>query len=139
VRLETRFSPDLSFVRADIGLIERALENLIENALHYTPPGGAITLSLSPHNERIRVEVADTGRGIAPEHLPYIFDRTYRVPVEAASDEIISEEPAQGTGLGLAITRRIIELHGCQISAQSNLGQGATFTFDLPLATGAVR
>ena len=139
VRLETRFSPDLSFVRADIGLIERALENLIENALHYTPPGGAITLSLSPHNERIRVEVADTGRGITPEHLPYIFDRTYRVPVEAASDEIISEEPAQGTGLGLAITRRIIELHGCQISAQSSLGQGATFTFDLPLATDAVR
>jgi signal transduction histidine kinase len=60
-------------------------------------------------------------------NLPYNFDRTYRVPVEAASDEIVSEESAQGTGLGLAITRRIVELHGCQISVQSNLGQGATF------------
>jgi signal transduction histidine kinase len=134
VRLETHFSPGLPFVRADIGLVERALENLIENALHYTPRGGAITLSLSPHNERIQVEVADTGRGIAPEHLPYIFDRTYRVPVDAASDEVTSEESTQGTGLGLAITRRIVELHGGQISLQSTLGEGSIFRFSLPVA-----
>jgi two-component system OmpR family sensor kinase len=134
VRLETHCSPDLPFVRADIGLVERALENLIENALHYTPPGGSITLSLSLQNKRIQVEVADTGQGIAPEHLPYIFDRTYRVPVEVANVEVANEEAPHGAGLGLAITQRIVELHGGAITVRSTLGAGSAFSFSLPLA-----
>ncbi len=128
VRLETRCAPALPFARADIGLVERALANLIGNALHHTPPGGSITLSISAEDERIRVEVADTGCGIAPEHLPHVFDRTYRAPVEAAA-----EDSMPGAGLGLAITRRIVELHGGVITAHSTLGQGATFTFSLPV------
>lgn len=130
VRLENRCSPDLPFVRADIGLVERALENLIENALHYTLSEGAITLSLALQNERILIEVEDTGKGIAPEHLPHIFDRTYRVTIESAS-----EEQTHGAGLGLAITRRIVELHGGEISARSTPGVGSTFSFSLPIAT----
>jgi len=130
IRIENRCSPDLPFVRADIGLVERALENLIENALHYTPSGGAITLSLALQNGRILIEVEDTGKGIAPEHLPHVFDRTYRVPVE-----VVSEEQMHGAGLGLAITRRIVELHGGEIAARSTPGAGSTFSFSLPIAT----
>ena len=134
VRLETRFSPDLPFVRADIGLVERALENLIENALCHTPSGGAITLSLSIAGERIQVEVLNTGTSISAEHLPHIFDRTYRVPVENA---IENANQTQGAGLGLAITKRIVELHGGIIGVQSTVNEGSAFFFSLPLATPA--
>lgn len=133
VQLETRFALDLPFVRADIGLIERALENLIENALRHTPPGGHIAIVLGVENEMMAVQVSDTGQGIAPEHLPHIFDRTYRAPVMASGEQVTGES-VEGAGLGLAITKRIIGLHNSTIQASSTPGQGATFRFRLPLA-----
>jgi signal transduction histidine kinase len=123
--------PDaMPFVRADIGLVERALENLIENALHYTPPGGQIEVELREENARVQVQVRDNGPGIAPVHLPHIFERSYR-----AHDAARDAGEDSGAGLGLAITHRIVELHGGEITVQSTLGQGTTFTFSLPLAT----
>ncbi len=128
LRLETDFASDLPFVSADIGMIERVLENLIENALRYTPAGGVITLALAPANGKIVVEVRDTGRGIAAQDLPHIFDRYYRA-------ENQPETPGSA-GLGLAITRRILELHDTTIQVSSTPDHGTTFTFSLPVVQG---
>ena len=128
LRLETRFAADLPFVSADIAMIERVLENLIENALRYTPEGGVVTLALVTDGETISVQVRDSGRGIRPEDLPHIFERYYRV-------ENQPETPGSA-GLGLAITRRILELHGSAITVSSAPGGGTTFTFSLPVVRG---
>ena len=116
------------FVRGDIGLIERAMENLIDNALRHTPARGRVQVALMPDANRAVVRVSDTGSGIAPDELPHIFERYYRAPREA------NQEPSSGVGLGLAITKRIVELHGGTIEAHSSPGEGATFTFSLPIA-----
>jgi len=131
VRLETRFEEELPFVRADIGLIERALENLLDNALRYTPRGGgvivAILMDTAAGSVAIRIE--DTGSGIAPEVLPLIFERHYRGQRRAQGEE------ADGAGLGLAITRRIAQLHGGSVDVESEVGRGSRFTLRLPLHT----
>ncbi len=127
VRLETEMPERAPFVRADIGLIERVLENLIDNAIRYTPRGGSVRLSLALGEGTIAARVADTGRGIPKEELPRIFERFYRVEKSRA------EEP-EGTGLGLAITRRILQLHESPIEVESEPGSGTAFTFRLPLA-----
>jgi len=124
VRLQARLREDLGFVSADIGLIERVFENLIENALRYTPEGGEITVALIPETDRITVQVTDTGCGIPQEELPHIFDRFYRVEKHERSD---------GAGLGLAIAKRILELHGGSIRAESAVDRGTAFTFHLPV------
>ncbi len=125
LRLETDFAPDLPFVYADIAMIERVLENLIENALRYTPTGGQITVRLRPQTAAVVVAVQDTGRGIREEDLPHIFERYYRV-------EDQPDTPGCA-GLGLAITKRILELHHSNITVESVPGGGTTFTFALPI------
>ena len=115
---------ELPFVFADIGLIARVLENLLENALRHTPEEGTITLRLAPQGGRVSVQVADTGEGIAPEVLPHIFERFYRAPNPVS--------PSGGAGLGLAIARRILEMHCSSLEVKSVPGQGTTFTFSLP-------
>ncbi|MEP6875614.1 MAG: ATP-binding protein, partial [Burkholderiales bacterium] len=112
-------------VHADLSLIERVLDNLIGNALKFTAKGGCVSISLSADARAVRVCVGDDGAGIPQEDLPFIFDRFYR----AASGR---DGTVGGTGLGLAITKRILELHGGSIVAQSD-ETGATFRFDLPL------
>ncbi|HEY5594624.1 MAG TPA: ATP-binding protein, partial [Nitrospiria bacterium] len=124
VRLQARLREDLGFVSADIGLIERVFENLIENALRYTPERGEITVALITETDRITVQVTDTGCGIPQEELPHIFDRFYRVEKHERSD---------GAGLGLAIAKRILELHGGSIRAESAVDRGTAFTFHLPV------
>ncbi len=130
VNLAIDLDHERPFVRGDIGLIERAMENLIDNALRHTPPGGRVTVALMPGAERAAVRVSDTGSGISPEELPHIFDRYYRAPRETAANA----GDGAGLGLGLAITRRIVELHGGTIEARGGAGEGATFTFSLPIA-----
>jgi two-component system OmpR family sensor kinase len=125
--LETDIPHDAPFVSGDIGLIERVLENLIENAIKYTPDGGRVRIALTPHGEALTAEIADTGVGIPEADLPRIFDRFYRVESHRPDD-------VEGTGLGLAIARRILQLHGVAIDVKSRLGEGTRFTFDLPLA-----
>lgn len=114
-------------VHGDIGLIERVLENLIENAMRHTPSQGSIRVELAAEAGRVVVKVSDTGRGIPPEELASIFERYYRVGRSDFRGD-------GGTGLGLAISRRIVELHGGRIQVDSTLGVGTTFQFDLPCA-----
>lgn len=130
VTVTVNVDPDVQFVHADIGLVERVLDNLIDNALRYTLAGGRIAIEVVPVNEHIRVRVNDTGSGIPANKLPFIFDRFYRY-------RGTGEESFDGAGLGLAITKRIIELHGSTIEASSEPNAGTTFSFDLPLPEAA--
>jgi len=125
IKLTSDLDPHLPFVMADIGLIERALENLIKNAILYTPRGGTVTLNVLPGQDHLTLEVADTGKGMSEEDLPHIFDRYYRA-------DTTQDDTTEGTGLGLAITKRIVELHGSTITVESNPGAGSTFSFTLP-------
>ena len=115
-------------VCADIALIHRVLQNLIDNALRHTPPKGTIKISVSKKNDKALVAVADTGKGIKAEELQYIFKRFYQSQQQRSSDKI-------GTGLGLAIVKRILDLHECRIQVGSKIDKGTTFIFELPLET----
>jgi signal transduction histidine kinase len=126
VRLKTDFSEDIPFVFADIGLIERVLENLIENAMRFTRENGFVTITLSREGEKVMVRVTDTGCGISKEELPRVFDRFYRVDKSRGGDNT-------GSGLGLAIAKSIVELHGSPIKAESTKNIGSIFSFSLPV------
>ena len=103
-------------------LVQRAVANLVANALRYTPANGKITLRASKAVDDVQIEVADTGRGIPTKHLPYVFDRCYRAdPSESG-----------GFGLGLAIVKSIAELHGGRVLLESTEGQGTTVKITLP-------
>jgi len=114
-------------VWADIGLIERVLENLIDNAIRHAGEGGEIRLAARPATGTVEVRVSDTGRGIPPRELPRIFDRHHQV------DDPHDDRTGRA-GLGLAIAKRILELHGSAIEATSAPGVGTTFAFALPVA-----
>lgn len=114
-------------VQADIALIERVLENLVENALRYTPQGGTVNLQIASAAGGVNVSVEDTGIGVHEAELPHLFDRYYRSQSAAVHSE-------QGTGLGLAIVKRILDLHGCSIEVDSTPGQGSCFRFSLAAA-----
>jgi signal transduction histidine kinase len=118
-------NPGLPFVNADIAMIERVIENLIENALRYTPAGGTIRLTLSPQNGDVFFRISDTGCGIPEKDLPHIFDRFYQ------RDKTQNGKMGY-SGLGLAIAKRILELHNKPILVESTSGSGTTFTFLLP-------
>jgi len=117
--------PDHLTVMAEPERIEQVFFNLIDNALHYTAPGGEVTVSAIEQNGLIEVAVEDTGIGIPPADLPRIFERFYRV------DKARSRERG-GSGLGLAIVKHIVEAHGGHVSVQSELGKGTRFAFTLP-------
>lgn len=130
LRLSTYVPQEPAFVSADIGLIQRVLENLIENAIKYTPQGGQIGISLMTGGNTVATSISDNGQGIPQEDLPHIFDRFYRVD---------KHRNTEGTGLGLAIVNRIIQLHNSTIDVDSKPNAGTTFSFRLPTAKlGAV-
>jgi two-component system heavy metal sensor histidine kinase CusS len=108
----------------DRTLLQRALGNLVSNALRHTPPGGQICLTARTANGELQIDVADTGSGIAPEHLPHVFDRFYRA--DAARSSIDG-----GVGLGLAIVRSIAQLHGGTAEIRSHPGRGTCVTLTL--------
>ena len=113
-------------VWADIALIERVFQNLIDNALRHTPAGGTVTIDIRCTAGRLRVGVADTGRGIAEQHLSHVFERYYQ------ADDAVAAEGGPSSGLGLAIVKRIVELHGSAIGVRSQLSRGTRFEFSLP-------
>lgn len=121
--------PHLPFAYGDIGLIQRVLDNLIENALQHTQRKGQVQVSLNAAGRHISVEVSDTGSGIPQEELPYIFERFYRLDKSRKTS-------AQHAGLGLAIAKRIMELHESRIWAQSQPDRGTTFGFQVSLVAG---
>jgi signal transduction histidine kinase len=124
IKLKTDYGNNVPYAYGDIGLMQRVLNNLMENALRHTPAGGQITLSLRASPENITVKVADTGSGIPREELPHIFDRFYRLEKCRSSE-------ALNAGLGLAIAKRILDLHGSTIQAQSGPQQGTVFSFQM--------
>ncbi len=113
-----------SFVEADRNRIAQVLTNLIENAIAYTD-SGAIRCTLVRIDDRVRIEVEDTGRGIGPDHIERIFDRFYRVDTARSRKH-------GGTGLGLSIVRQILHAHGTSIHVRSAPGVGSLFWFELP-------
>jgi PAS domain S-box-containing protein len=108
-------------ILADPAMIDRVISNLLDNAIAYTDAGGAISVRLSGNEGELLVSVADTGRGIAAEQLPYIFDAFYRI-----------SRDSKGSGLGLFISKSIIEAHGGRIWVESAPEKGSTFSFSLP-------
>jgi signal transduction histidine kinase len=123
-------APAHALVRADIGLIERVLQNLVDNALRHTPRGGAVTLAIERDGpSALRVAVIDTGSGIAREHLPHIFERYWR-----ADDTPLQPSHGASAGLGLAIVKRILDLHGSAVQVHSDPARGTRFEFSLPQA-----
>ena len=125
VQINTHTPSDLPFVLADLGLIERVLDNLIENAIRHTPEGGTVTVSIyrQPHN--LILEVSDTGEGIAEKEIPFVFRRFYTAKTNL--------NETSRTGLGLAIAQNIAQLHGSRIDVHSQLGEGTTFRLPLPV------
>ncbi len=124
VSIETEDPQDPTIVYADIGLIQRVLENLLRNAIHFTPAGGRIQIGIDTRPETVSISVSDTGCGIAAADLDNIFDRFYRSE---------SDDPSRSgsAGLGLAIVRRILDLHGSRITVMSQMDRGTRFEFNL--------
>jgi len=121
-----RLSADLPascMIHADRVQIERLVSNLLGNAIKYTPAGGRVNVSLSPDGDHVKLVVEDTGVGIAPDHLPHIFDRFYRVP---------SADPDKGLGLGLSFVAWIVKAHGGTVDVESDLQKGTRFVVTLP-------
>ena len=118
----------LPLVFADISMVERVFQNLIDNALKFTPQNGVITLELKEVNNQISCKLTDTGMGIKPEDQEMIFDRFKR------SSTKMSAQKREGTGLGLAIVKKILELHETSIKVQSRLNEGTSFIFSLPVS-----
>lgn len=117
---------NLAAVFGDENEINRALVNLIENAMNYTPPNGSITIQTLLEGDSVVAAITDTGIGISEDDLPHIFERFYRA---SAAQEFAE----RGTGLGLAIVKRIVELHHGTIDVQSKPGQGTSFRIRFPL------
>ena len=108
--------------------LKQVMVNLVSNAVKYNREGGRVDIEVQIREDELNVAVKDTGRGIAEEDLPHIFEKFYRV-----DDSEQQEQQAKGTGLGLSIAKHIVEVHGGTISVQSVQGQGSAFAFALPL------
>lgn len=125
IRLETRVEPGELLVHGDAFRLEQALENLVANAVRHTPDGGSIALAAAAEGEAAILTVSDSGEGIPPEHLPFVFDRFYK----AAS---VDGTASPGSGLGLSIVKAIVTRHGGRVRASSEVGRGTTVSIELP-------
>ncbi len=133
IRLILIIAPDLPLAWADPDRVNQVVINLLANAFRYTPAGGSITLRAHSDASRLIIAIQDTGIGIAPEHLPQIFERFYRVDKSRA-------RASGGSGIGLTIARHLVYAHGGDIWAESpGLGHGATFSFTLPVDPHALQ
>jgi two-component system sensor histidine kinase BaeS len=120
---------DPVMIHGDGNRLWQVINNLIDNALKFTPAGGQVTLALAlnPDRRSCKLEVADTGTGIAPSDLPHIFERFYQGDKARERDT-----PSRGLGLGLSICQAIVAAHGGTIEVASVFGKGTTFTIHLP-------
>jgi signal transduction histidine kinase len=125
INLKANIPPDLPAVSVDPERLKQVLRNLLENSLAYTPEHGNVYIEAHSQNGMVQVSVKDSGIGIAPDHLPYIFERFYRADRSRTRS-------TGGAGLGLAIVKKIVEAHGGQVSAESVLEKGTTINFTLP-------
>ena len=125
ITLELELPAKLPLIQADVRAIDEVFTNLISNAINYSPDGGEVAIAAFSHGEYLEVQVKDTGVGIAPEEIPKIFDKFYRVK-DPQTRQVI------GTGLGLSIVRGIIEAHRGSVEVESEPGVGTTFRVLLP-------
>jgi two-component system heavy metal sensor histidine kinase CusS len=126
ISLTTAVGAEPVIAEVDRTLVQRAVGNLVSNAVAHTPPGGSVVLATNVEAETIRIEVNDTGTGIPPEALPRVFDRFFRVDTSRS-------QAAGGTGLGLAIVQGIMQLHGGKAEIASEVGQGTRVTLRMPV------
>ena len=124
LELRVEVDPEVADVRGDWNRLLQVFENLIGNAIKFTPAGGRVTVGVTSTDEDVVFRVADTGSGIPSEHLPRVFDRFWQA----------TREGRQGAGLGLPISRGIVEAHGGRIWVESKAGSGSTFFFTIPRA-----
>jgi signal transduction histidine kinase len=137
VQIQIEAFSDLSPIHGDRRALKSVMDNLLSNALRFTPPKGTIVLQAAEQKKRVQFFVRDTGVGIEPERLKRIFGRFVQGPRSAEADEVrgaVGSAGPDGTGLGLALVRRLIELMNGQVSVESRVGHGTTFSFTLPLA-----
>jgi PAS domain S-box-containing protein len=127
IQIQTILNPDIGLVVGDTGRLQQIVWNLLSNAVKFTPEGGRVEVKLAQIAHEVQIKVSDTGKGIIPDFLPYVFEH-FRQEDGATTRKF------GGLGLGLAIVRQLIELHGGRVFAESpGEGQGATFTVRLPL------
>jgi signal transduction histidine kinase len=126
ITLKAELPLDLPLIEADRDKLRRIIVNLLSNAIKFTPKGGTVTVTAEQFDNHLRVSVADTGVGIAAEDVARLFDKYEQTRSRATRGE-------KGTGLGLYITKQLVEMHGGEISVQSEPGKASTFTFTLPI------
>src|SRR5262249_52287890 len=132
ITIHTEFDRSSCPISADSGRMQQVFRNLLTNAIKFTPPGGTITVRTMKKNdpERIEIQVQDTGKGIKPEFLPYLFTRF-------SQEDSTTKRVFGGVGLGLSIVRTLVEMHGGTVSASSpGEGKGGGFTVKLPCVSG---
>jgi CheY-like chemotaxis protein len=131
LRVETQLDPEVAFAVVDPARLKQVLYNYVSNAIKFTPEGGLIIIRIAAQGpDLFRLDVEDTGIGIAPEHLGKLFVEFQQLDASAA-------KKFQGTGLGLALTKRIVEAHGGRVEVRSTPGKGSTFSAILPRAMTA--
>jgi signal transduction histidine kinase len=123
--------PDLPPVVGDPVRLKQAIGNLLDNAVKYTPEGGSIWVRMRLDEQRILIEVQDTGYGIPAAAQAKLFQRFYRIQIPGAENVI-------GTGLGLSLVKAVVEQHGGRVAAESEEGQGSTFRLWLPIAMNTI-
>jgi signal transduction histidine kinase len=128
ITLEVDVDPRLGEIKGDERKVKQVLLNLLSNAIKFTPEGGRVKVQAGLADGFAEISVVDTGVGIAPEDHEAVFEEFRQVGSDYAKKH-------EGTGLGLTLSRRFVELHGGKIWVKSQLGQGATFTFTLPVTT----
>jgi signal transduction histidine kinase len=128
IALHAALDDRIEYIRADERKIKQVLLNLLSNAIKFTPEGGRIDVRAALGDGVVEVSVSDTGVGIAPEDQEAIFEEFRQVGTAA--------KKVEGTGLGLALSRKFVELHGGRIWVESQVGEGSTFTFTIPVRCG---
>jgi signal transduction histidine kinase len=127
IAISARVDPSIQLIEADERKLNQILFNLVSNAVKFTPQGGRVELSARRAGDFVEVSVADTGVGIGADDVGKIFEDFYQVRPGVTQE---------GTGLGLALTKRLVELHGGEITVLSDPGEGSTFSFTLPIRQG---
>jgi signal transduction histidine kinase len=127
VTLAVQGEEDEAQIRGDVRKLERVVENLVANAIKYSPPGATVTVDVQRTGDRAVLSVSDTGYGIAEKDVPHVFEKFYRAKNQHT-------QAVAGTGLGLAIVKLIVEAHGGEVTLRSAVGQGSTFTVRLPIS-----
>ncbi len=127
IALKLNIENDLPFIYADIRMIERVFQNLIDNGLKFTHKGGEISIRLEKANEHfLTARISDNGEGIITEQLPHIFERYHQI-------KRVATEDSQGTGLGLTIVKKILDIHSINIKVESEVSCGTTFILEFPV------